>query len=251
MRGQLRYARARLILAAIIASAIIGTFWAAFYFGLVPPRLNPLAPVNLSEPNSWFLDFRLAALKSDAAQCKSVLHAPLIDASAIADAPYEKGCGWHNAVRFSQAGGVRVAVDKMTCDEAAALTMWLRHAVQPAAATYLNASVTSIQHMGVYACRNIVGRNIIGKSRVVKFRSQHAHADAIDVSAFGLSDGRTLSVEKFWKSKSSESSSSEAKFLRAAHDGACRYFRVALGPDYNAAHANHFHLDRGTYKSCR
>jgi hypothetical protein len=230
----------------LFLAALTAALYAAFYSGLVPPRLNPLAPINLSEPNSWFLDFRLAALKSDAAQCKSVLQAPLIDASAIADAPYEKGCGWHNAVRVSHAGDARVSIDKMTCDEAAALTMWLRHEVQPAATTYLNASVNSIQHMGVYACRNIVG-----KSRVVKFRSQHAHAAAIDVSAFVLSDGRTISVEKFWKSTSSEKSNNEAKFLRAAHDGACRYFRVALGPDYNAAHSNHFHLDRGAYKSCR
>jgi hypothetical protein len=242
MRGQSRRNSAWLIVAAMIAAAAYAVFW----LGLVPPRLNPLAPINLAEPNTWFLDFRLAALKSDAAQCKAVLRAPLIDASAIPDAPYEKGCGWHNAVRFSQAANVRVPVDKMTCEEAAALTMWLRHEVQPAAATYLNSSIKSIHHMGVYACRNIIGR-----SGVIKFRSQHAHASAIDVSAFVLNDGRTISVEKYWKSKNSEQGGSEAKFLRAVHDSACRYFRVALGPDYNAAHSNHFHLDRGAYRSCR
>ena len=38
----------------------------------------------------------------------------------------------------------------------------------------------------------------------------------------------------------------EARFLKAVHGRACRYFRVVLGPDYNEAHRDHFHLDRGT-----
>ena len=32
-------------------------------------------------------------------------------------------------------------------------------------------------------------------------------------------------------------------FLRAAHDSACRIFGTVLGPEANAAHRNHFHLD--------
>jgi hypothetical protein len=34
-----------------------------------------------------------------------------------------------------------------------------------------------------------------------------------------------------------------ALFLRAVHDQACNFFGTVLGPDANAAHANHFHLD--------
>ena len=43
----------------------------------------------------------------------------------------------------------------------------------------------------------------------------------------------------------------EARFLRAVHEGACDYFDVVLGPDYNRAHADHFHFDRGAYRACR
>jgi hypothetical protein len=43
----------------------------------------------------------------------------------------------------------------------------------------------------------------------------------------------------------------EARFLHDIHERACRYFRVAIGPDFNAAHANHFHFDRGALTSCR
>ena len=32
-------------------------------------------------------------------------------------------------------------------------------------------------------------------------------------------------------------------FLREVRDGACRLFPTTLSPDYNAAHADHLHLD--------
>lgn len=48
------------------------------------------------------------------------------------------------------------------------------------------------------------------------------------------------------------SASRRAIFLRAAHDAACRIFGTTLGPETNAAHRNHFHVDmaerhRGNY----
>ena len=43
----------------------------------------------------------------------------------------------------------------------------------------------------------------------------------------------------------------EAGFLHAVHRGACRYFDAVLGPAYNAAHADHFHFDRGGFRACR
>jgi hypothetical protein len=79
-----------------------------------------------------------------------------------------------------------------------------------------------------------------------QWRSQHATANAIDVAAFTLEDGRKISVRRNWHGNSPES-----RFLRSVHDGACRYFRVTLGPAYNAAHADHFHLDRGIFWTCR
>ncbi|MFN4225017.1 MAG: extensin family protein [Hyphomonas sp.] len=35
------------------------------------------------------------------------------------------------------------------------------------------------------------------------------------------------------------------------HKGACRLFSVTLGPDYDAAHADHFHMDMGPQRACR
>jgi hypothetical protein len=43
----------------------------------------------------------------------------------------------------------------------------------------------------------------------------------------------------------------EGRFLRAAHRRACPYFRLAIGPGYNATHHDHFHLDRGPFSRCK
>jgi hypothetical protein len=43
----------------------------------------------------------------------------------------------------------------------------------------------------------------------------------------------------------------EANFLKTVHTRACRYFHAALSPDYNAAHRDHFHLDRGMLWVCK
>ena len=45
--------------------------------------------------------------------------------------------------------------------------------------------------------------------------------------------------EEPWKIRSGE-----ARFLRRVRDGACDLFSTVLSPDYNSAHADHFHLDQ-------
>jgi len=221
----------------LLAAFLLAALWA----GAVPQRINPLAPLDLSVARPWFLDWRLAALKHSRARCDATLNGPEIEAAAISDQPYKDGCGWTTAVRVTSAGGVRVHADALTCEVAAALAMWLEHDVQAAALEHLGTRVTGLQTLGTYACRNIVG------SKLWKdFRSQHPTANAIDVSGFVLADGRRLSLRKDWKG-----TGPEAQFLRQVHRGACRTFRVALSPDFNAAHHDHFHLDRGFIKACR
>ena len=45
------------------------------------------------------------------------------------------------------------------------------------------------------------------------------------------------------KSNEAVSITGKTDFLRAAHDSACQIFGTVLGPEANAAHRNHFHLD--------
>ena len=225
--------------AALIAGA---TIFAALWLGLVPPRLNPLAPLVLSEPSTWFLDLKLSALKSDPAVCATVLKPPIVVSEPVGDQPLKAGCGWSNAVRVNSAAGVRVAAGTLTCEMAAALAMWLEYEVQPAAMRSFGQRVVSLHHMGSYACRNVIGAKLW-----TSHRSQHARANALDVASFTLADGRVVSVFKHWKTEGSP----DSFFLHEVHSRACRYFRAALSPNFNGAHANHFHLDRGRFPACR
>jgi hypothetical protein len=129
-------------------------------------------------------------------------------------------------------------VDRITCEAAAGLALWLAHDVQPAAQQMFGAKVASVQHFGSYSCRNMRGGT--------GMRSEHARANALDVAGFTLTNGKQISVARHWAGDGAE-----ARFLRTVHKSACRTFRVALGPDYNAAHRDHFHFDRGLFASCR
>ena len=217
----------------------------AYRQSLVPPAFSPLPPLDLANPRGWtggiLIDWQLAELKRSSRLCARVLRRPHIRYRKTKDNPFQKGCGWRNAVSVSQAGGVQVGVKPLTCQMAAALAVWLEHEVQPLAQSHLGARVKSVQTMGTYACRNILG-NPIWKD----LRSQHAKANAIDIAAFRLANGKRVSVLRDWKGNDKE-----ARFLRAAHRRACRYFRVVLGPDFNRSHRDHFHLDRGSFWTCK
>jgi hypothetical protein len=62
-----------------------------------------------------------------------------------------------------------------------------------------------------------------------------------------LADGRRISVLEDWNAGDAE----EREFLQTVQRSACKRFGTVLGPDYNAAHANHFHLEEGSGSFCR
>jgi hypothetical protein len=213
----------------------------AFRQGLVAPALNPLPSLDIAMPGQWLVDWRLAAIRHHPGVCAQTLKAPHIEAQQVPDRPLKDGCGWSNSVRLAAAGGVRAAFDTITCEAAVALALWLEHEVQPAARRHFGQPVRSIQSYGSYACRNIVGSRLLSG-----VRSQHATANAVDIAGFVLADGRLVSIKNGWHAETGE-----GRFLRTVHRRACAYFRVVLGPDYDAAHHNHFHLDRGPLSRCR
>jgi hypothetical protein len=225
----------------VLLAAAAGGMGLGLRQGLVPPLLNPLPSIDLAEGRPWLADWRLAAIKYHPSVCARTLQPPHIEAQQLEDEPIEDGCGWTNAVRLASAGGVRASYDKLTCEAAVALALWLEHEVQPLAREILGQRVAAVRSLGSYSCRNVRG-NSFWSGR----RSEHATANAADIAGFTLADGRTVSVRSHWKSESAE-----GRFLREAHARACAYFRAALGPGFNAAHRDHFHLDRGPLSSCR
>jgi hypothetical protein len=226
-----------LVLAVLVAGSAVISFW----LGIVPQRYSPFRPLSLEAPPGLFLDFQLAALRRDPALCQAVLKAPYIEAAPVPDRPFKDRCGWRNAVRVTAGGGVTIGAEPLTCEMAAALALWIEHGLQPAATRILGSRVSAIEDMGTYDCRNIIGSRIWRHTR-----SEHASANAFDIAGFRLEDGRRIGVLSHWKGKGPE-----ARFLREAHARACRYFRVALGPEFNAAHKDHLHLDRGILWTCK
>src|SRR5690606_2569890 len=106
----------------------------------------------------------------------------------------------------------------------------------------LGSPVARLEHFGTYSCRRLYGR---GEGPW----SEHATGNAIDIGGFVLEDGRRLTLLGDWKGEDEE-----AAFLRRVRDEACAVFGTVLSPDYNAAHADHLHLDqeaRGFGGVCR
>jgi hypothetical protein len=231
----------RNFLRALLALLLVAVVFAAFWFGLVPQRYSPFAPIALDDPPTWFLDPRLAAMRNDPALCRAVLRAPHIVASPIPDMVQPNGCGWTNAVRISQVGGAEIGLEQLTCETATGLALWVEQDVQPLAVAMFGSRVVWMQDMGTYSCRNM-----IGNKRWVNMRSQHSLANAVDIGGFRLANGKQMSITRDYKADSPE-----GRFLREAHMRACRYFRVAIGPEFNEAHRDHLHFDRGIFTRCK
>ena len=150
------------------------------------------------------------------------------------------GCGFDNAVEIRRSTVGFTSSFSLSCRAAVSLALWERHVLAPAAREVYGSEVAHLEHFGSYACRNVYGRDS-GR------RSQHAMADALDVAGVMLRNGERVRVLDGWDSEDPR----QRRFLRAVRDGACQYFDAVLSPDYNAAHRDHLHLDRGGFRACR
>lgn len=149
-------------------------------------------------------------------------------------------------VRALDYGRVKLAPAAiLQCGMIPAVEQWLQRVVVPAAQHTLGSTVTGIRVAASYSCRRINGK-------IYNKMSQHAYANALDISAFTLADGRVVTVKRGWHGRPSE-----RRFLRTIHRGACRIFSTVLGPEADRYHQDHFHFDlarhnrRGTYHVCR
>ena len=100
-----------------------------------------------------------------------------------------------------------------------------------------------------------LARVLVGTSQLCRGRnrvagadiSEHGFANALDVVGFELEDGRSLALPDGWR----EPGSPAGRLLRFAHDAGCARFTTTLGPEANALHADHLHLDLGCHgQSC-
>jgi hypothetical protein len=210
----------------------------------LPPQDLPWTPLDLDAPVGFATAGKIANI--DGAACRALLDRAGIHYRTLADTRRAE-CGFDDGIQWA-AGGRRdiryvPSAPPLACPIAAALTVWEREVVQPAAEQRLGARVVAIDHYGSFACRRIYGRE-------TGDWSEHARARALDIAGFELSDGRSITVAHDWTRVGPAS-----RFLHDVRDGACRIFATTLSPDYNAAHRNHLHLDEarrgGMWQACR
>ncbi len=162
------------------------------------PERNPLrAPVEAKpvlpgdRPTVPWTEAEIAAA---AAQCKELLTGDPLDYELLP--PIKEGlCGTPAPVLLRAVGhDPKVVIEPpatMSCPMADVLGEWLRDTVQPEAKDVFGSAVVRIQNASSYVCRNRYG----GANTQL---SEHALANAFDVSEFVLDNGERITVLDHW-----------------------------------------------------
>lgn len=119
----------------------------------------------------------------------------------------------------------------LACPLVSALDRFVSESVQPAATRWFGQPVTGIKQISAYSCR---GMNDDANARI----SEHAFGNALDIAAFTLADGRTITVKDGWRGTPAEQG-----FMHDVQEAACGLFTTVLAPGSNAYHYDHLHLD--------
>lgn len=184
-----------------------------------------------------------AEAEAAAKACEAFFTADIAVAERAPGMALDNGCGAPALVRLSAvrlAGGQRVELTPaalLRCTAAHAVANWVREDVAPAAVA-LGSRLARIEVAASYVCRP---RNNV-KGAVL---SEHGRANALDVRALGLADGRSIPIT----AKDAPTLMAEMK------SSACARFTTVLGPGADPSHEFHLHVDlaerRGGYRMCQ
>jgi len=204
----------------------------------IPPNSLPWRELALDQPPGWLAHWHMVLLRGDGDLCRAALTRAGIAFTPLADRKLDGACDYRNVVRLERLPVPLPRRPPTSCALGAAF-YWYETLLRAAAKTHMHSELTQIDHVGVFACRN-VNNDKDGS------RSQHAIANAIDVTGFRFADGRVADVARDYGK-----STPQGRFLTAAHEAGCKVFNGVLGPGYNRLHATHYHLDMGPYLICR
>ncbi len=160
---------------------------------------------------------------------------PGIEGTVIGTVDGSGACGISNAVSVTSVGGVMLSQpSSMNCKTARALHSWTTKQAVPIIGN-TGGGVRSFRVAAHYACRT---RNNQRGARL----SEHAKGNAIDISAFRLADGTSITVLSDW------GGGKRGKILRKLHKSACGPFGTVLGPNSDRHHQDHFHFDTADHR---
>lgn len=159
----------------IAAVATVGYHWLPSYY-------NPFTPLHLDDPPGRITQYKLRNLTPQA--CASLLsqanQRALIRTQPVADSGGE--CPLRNVVRVRNFGPVSLNSSFLaSCPLALSSALFISQQARPLTRSYTGSELTRIEHLGSFACRNIYHRP---DAR----RSEHATAEALDITAFGLAN---------------------------------------------------------------
>ncbi len=221
----------------LVALIMLALFAVRLHIIVLPPPYDPFTPPDLREKPNWVTPTKLKVLDFDALSCASALAQAGMASNLLPPTDPAKTCHLQDTVMMSRLSGARLKPEQTRCNIEARLYMWERHLLQPLARQYYGQPVKEITHFGSYSCRTIARSSHM---------SEHATANAFDISGFVLASGRAISVKRNWND-----GGQDAAFLHEARAGLCQYFNLTLSPDYNTDHADHFHVDMGWVRDCR
>ncbi|WP_437938796.1 extensin-like domain-containing protein [Sorangium sp. So ce341] len=181
------------------------------------------------------------------ADCRDALKQSGARFQALPDVakPNKKGCGIPHGVLLTRGPTGIVYSPPLQVDCSLALRLAdIERVIQEEAETHLGSPIARISTLGSYACREVVGR----MRRWSEGLSEHSFGNAFDISRFSPKRGRAISVLRDYVLYGSDPTTREGRFLR----GVTRRLRAegaaarVLGPDFDASHRDHLHVDCGT-----
>jgi len=232
----------------LFSVALFGAVLLGVYLGRIslPARWNPFAPYDVRAPSGPLSPLQYWRTVHDPQLCRIALTLTDLHYQQVPDATPSDGCTLQNVVRVS-GGTVKFNHPFLaSCPLALAMARFENGDLQAAAQASYGENVREIEHVGSYACRAVRTEHSDEQGKLKGTLSEHAHANAIDLSGFVLTNGREIAIGGNW-----QGDGVNARFLHTVHASACQAFNTTLGPGYNALHSAHFHVDMGPYRICR
>jgi hypothetical protein len=213
-----------------------------------PPRLRSVHSLKVPLPRPRPSEASTAEPESPSAAkpsaCRTALSQEIAIAPSIPDIQGAGGCGGTDLVRLEAVvlpDKHRVTVTPaatLRCSMATAIADWVRTDIVPVTAK-LGSEISRLDNFDSYECR---GFNRIPGAHL----SEHGRANALDVRAFKLADGRSISL-------------TDRRVPRDVRESVlhsvCARFMTVLGPASDWYHEDHIHLDlmerRNNYRICQ
>jgi hypothetical protein len=176
--------------------------------------------------------------------CRLALTEAVAIAPSIPDIHGAGGCGGEDLVRLEAIvlpDNKRVSVKPaaiLRCAMASELADWIRTDIAPLAAG-LGSTISDLDNFDSFECR---GRNRIVGAKL----SEHGRANALDVRALKLANGRSISLTD---------RNVPRELRETVLHSVCARFSTVLGPSSDWYHEDHIHLDlmerRNNYRICQ